>query len=52
MVSAKLYLNASLSMFIELMPEDIDYAFFGNVVRGNHALFRLIVRNGPESFCA
>ena len=30
--------------------KDIYYAFFGNVVRGEIALFRLVVRNGfPQS---
>ena len=31
-------------------PKDIHYAFFGNVVRGKSALFRLVVRNGFAHF--
>ena len=31
-------------------PKDIHYAFFGNVVRGKSALFRLVVRNGFVHF--
>ena len=30
--------------------KDIYYAFFGNVVRGEIALFRLVVRNGFAHF--
>ena len=30
--------------------KDIHYAFFGNVVRGKSALFRLVVRNGFAHF--
>ena len=30
--------------------KDIHYAFFGNVVRGKSALFRLVVRNGIAHF--
>ena len=29
---------------------NIDYAFFGNVVRGKSALFRLVVKNGFTHF--
>ena len=32
------------------MPNDIHYAFFGNVVRGKSAPFRLVVRNGFAHF--
>ena len=28
----------------------IEYPFFGNVVRGKHALFRFVARNGFASF--
>ena len=31
-------------------PKDIHYAFFGNVVRGKSALFRLVVKNGFAHF--
>ena len=31
-------------------PKDIHYAFFGNVVRGKSAFFRLVVRNGFAHF--
>ena len=36
---------------VRIFPDaDIDYAFFGNVVRGKSALFRLVVRNGFAHF--
>ena len=31
-------------------PKDIHVAFFGNVVRGKSAFFRLVVRNGFAHF--
>ena len=31
-------------------PKDIHYAFFGNVVRGKRAPFRLVVGNGFAHF--
>ena len=36
---------------VRIFPDaDIDYTFFGNVVRGKSALFRLVVRNGVAHF--
>ena len=32
------------------VAKDIHYAFFGNVVRGKSALFRLVMRNGFAHF--
>ena len=31
-------------------PDDFEFRFFGNVVRGKSALFRLVVRNGFAHF--
>ena len=31
-------------------PNDFEFRFFGNVVRGKSALFRLVVRNGYAHF--
>ena len=39
-----------MRIYIVLKPKDIHYAFFGNVVRGKSALFRLVVRNGFAHF--
>ena len=41
---------SKLSGFFQMTAKDIHYAFFGNVVRGKSALFRLVVRNGFAHF--
>ena len=33
-----------------MTAKDIHYVFFGNVVRGQSALFRLVMRNGFAHF--
>ena len=39
-----------MSDFRPLWGKDIHYTFFGNVVRGKSALFRLVVLNGFAHF--
>ena len=34
---------------VRIFRKDIHYDFFGNVVRGEIALFRLVVRNGSRT---